>query len=80
MKRKEEKEQGQDQWGQSERRRKASRLSAGAALQEPGGGLFKLAEVSGLSLMQVRRCLLWQVVEHVYNGSGGVGAMLDHAS
>ena len=31
-------------------------------------------------MMQVRRCLLWQVVEHVCTGSEGVGAMFDHGS
>ena len=78
MKRKvEQKEKEQDQ---SERRRRASRLGAGAALQESGGGLFKLAEVSGLSLMQGRRGLRWQVVKHVCTGSEGVGAMRDHGS
>ena len=42
--------------------------------------MFKFAEVSGLSLMQGRRCLRWQVVEHVCTGSKGVGAMRDHGS
>ena len=42
--------------------------------------MFKFAEVSGLSLMEVRRCLLGQVVEHVGTGCEGVGAMLDHGS
>ena len=42
--------------------------------------MFKFAEVSGLSLMEARRCLVGQVVEHVCTGSKGVGAMLNHGS
>ena len=39
-----------------------------------------MGEVSGLSTVKVRQCLLWQVVEHVGARSEGVGTMLDHGS
>ena len=52
----------------------------GPELQEPGGGLFELAEVLSLGGVERRRGLVRELIEHVSAGGEGAGAMLNHAS
>ena len=49
-------------------------------LQEPGGGLFELAEMRGLGCVERGRGLVGELIKHVCARSAGAGSMLHHAS